>query len=131
MSLSTPAPGLAFRGLAKSIALCDNDLSIGFDRRQKGEDEMKQPIRDFAELMREEEERAMAAERPKIEAELSAWHALPIEERERIMREKEDAAEAERARMIAVGAMEDPDAATDEDEDENEDDESEDEGEDE
>ena len=47
-------------------------------------------IRDFGELMREEEQKALDIEKPKIQAELDAWHALPQEEKDRRTKEIED-----------------------------------------
>lgn len=49
----------------------------------------KQEIRDLADLMREEEDAALAKTKVEMAEEQRQWNALPQEERERILAERE------------------------------------------
>ena len=62
---------------------------------------------DLAELMREEEDKALATTKAEIEKELADWHALPQEEKDRLQAIADAKAEQWEAAMLAAEADED------------------------
>lgn len=89
---------------------------------------MKKEIRDFADVMREEDEAAMARTKAEIAKEDAAWNALTLDQKDAVTAAKEAKQEAEETRQARIAAdyeaeygPSDPDDDEDEEEDEDED----------